>query len=78
MATPNDPNMTNYELERKEFKLDVPKYFNFGYDVVVYVGRALFLDSLPVARIIEQLARRHVHLSASTVGAFAAQIKRTG
>ena len=42
---------------------------NFGYDVVVYVGRALFLDSLPVARIIEQLARRHVHLSASTVGA---------
>ena len=34
MATPNDPNMTNYELERKEFKLDVPKYFNFGYDVV--------------------------------------------
>ena len=34
MATPNDPNMTNYELERKEFKLDVPKYFNFGCDVV--------------------------------------------
>jgi len=34
MATPNDPNMTNYELERKEFKLDIPKYFNFGYDVV--------------------------------------------
>ena len=34
MATPNDPNMTNYERERKEFKLDVPKYFNFGYDVV--------------------------------------------
>ncbi len=34
MATPNDPNMTNYELERKEFKLEVPKYFNFGYDVV--------------------------------------------
>lgn len=34
MATPNDPNMTDYELERKRFKLDVPKYFNFGYDVV--------------------------------------------
>jgi len=34
MATPNDPNMTDYERERKEFKLDVPKYFNFGYDVV--------------------------------------------
>lgn len=34
MATPNDLNMTDYERERKEFKLDVPKYFNFGYDVV--------------------------------------------
>jgi hypothetical protein len=42
---------------------------NFGYDVVVYVGRALFLDLQPVGQIIAQLAQRHVHLSASTVGA---------
>jgi hypothetical protein len=42
---------------------------NFGYDVVVYVGRALFLDALPVRHVIAQLAQRHVHLSASTVGA---------
>jgi len=26
--------MTNYEVERENFKLDVPEYFNFGYDVV--------------------------------------------
>ena len=26
--------MTDYELTRKEFRLDVPEYFNFGYDVV--------------------------------------------
>ena len=34
MANLNDPNMTNYEAERENFKLDVPEYFNFGYDVV--------------------------------------------
>jgi len=30
----NEPNMKDYELERKEFRLDVPEYFNFGFDVV--------------------------------------------
>ena len=39
----------------------------YGYDVVVYVGRALFIEAQPVRHIIPQLARRHVHLSASTV-----------
>ena len=28
------PNMTDYEKTRKEFELDVPEYFNFGFDVV--------------------------------------------
>ncbi len=28
------PNMTDYEKARKEFKIDVPEYFNFGFDVV--------------------------------------------
>lgn len=40
---------------------------NYGYDVVVYVGRALFVEAQPVRQIITQLAQRHVHLSASTV-----------
>jgi acyl-coenzyme A synthetase/AMP-(fatty) acid ligase len=34
MTDMNEPNMTDYELTRKEFRLDVPEYFNFGYDVV--------------------------------------------
>jgi hypothetical protein len=40
---------------------------NYGYDVVVYVGRRLFVEAQPVRQIITQLAQRHVHLSASTV-----------
>jgi len=34
MTDINKPNMTDYELTRKEFRLDVPEYFNFGFDVV--------------------------------------------
>lgn len=40
---------------------------NYGYDVVVAVGRSLFLETQPVRTIIAQLAARHVHLSARTV-----------
>jgi hypothetical protein len=40
---------------------------NYGYDVVVYVGWALFGEAQPVRQIITQLAQRHVQLSASTV-----------
>ena len=28
------PNMTDYEAERREFRLDVPEHFNFGFDVI--------------------------------------------
>jgi hypothetical protein len=40
---------------------------NYGYDVLVYVGRALFLETQPIRVIIAELARRQVHLSPSTV-----------
>ena len=40
---------------------------NYGYDILVYVGRALFVEAQPVRQIIAQLAQRHVHLGASTV-----------
>jgi len=40
---------------------------NYGYDVLVYVGRKLFVEAQPVRQILTELARRHVHLSASTV-----------
>jgi hypothetical protein len=40
---------------------------NYGHDGVVYVGKALFLDTQPVRQIMAQLDRQPVHLSASTV-----------
>jgi hypothetical protein len=40
---------------------------NYGYEVLVYVGQAFFLDAQPVRQIRAQLAQRQVHLSASTV-----------
>ena len=30
----NQPNMTDYETLYKNFKIDVPEYFNFGFDVI--------------------------------------------
>jgi len=40
---------------------------NYGYDVVVEVGRRLFVEAQPVRQAITELAQPHVHLSASTV-----------
>jgi acyl-coenzyme A synthetase/AMP-(fatty) acid ligase len=34
MVASQSPNMTDYEAERREFKLDVPEYFNFATDVI--------------------------------------------
>ena len=34
MVTSQPPNMSDYEAERREFKLDVPEYFNFATDVI--------------------------------------------
>jgi acyl-coenzyme A synthetase/AMP-(fatty) acid ligase len=34
MVTSQSPNMTDYEAERREFRLDVPEYFNFAADVI--------------------------------------------
>ena len=34
MVTSQSPNMSDYEAERREFKLDVPEYFNFATDVI--------------------------------------------
>jgi hypothetical protein len=40
---------------------------NFGYEVLVEVGRRLFVQAQPVRTILTELAQRQVHLSASTV-----------
>src|SRR3989440_11552616 len=34
MVASQSSNMTDYEAERREFKLDVPEYFNFAADVI--------------------------------------------
>ena len=34
MVTSQSPNMTDYEAERREFRLEVPEYFNFATDVI--------------------------------------------
>ncbi|CAB1071634.1 hypothetical protein D1AOALGA4SA_1287 [Olavius algarvensis Delta 1 endosymbiont] len=40
---------------------------NFGYDVLVYVGNAIFLHHLPDLVIVEQLSRKNIHISASEI-----------
>jgi hypothetical protein len=40
---------------------------NYGYDVVVNVGRRLFVQAQPVLQIIADLAERKIHLRPSTV-----------
>src|SRR5437660_12689615 len=32
--TPHTPNMTDYEAERRNFRLEVPEYFNFATDII--------------------------------------------
>jgi hypothetical protein len=46
----------------------VPPSCNFGYDVLVYVGKALFLEHLADQTIIERLAEKNVEISLSEVG----------
>ena len=40
----------------------------YGYDVLVYVGRALFVDCRSEQQIIEHLARRNVLISQREIG----------
>ena len=45
----------------------VPTGCNFGYDVMVFAGKALFLRNRQAPEIVEELAGRNVRLSASEV-----------
>jgi len=40
---------------------------NFGYDVMIYVGNAIFLHHLPDMVIIKQLSRENIHISPSEI-----------
>jgi len=45
-----------------------PYRCTFGYDVLVFVGRALFVDGYTEQQIIAELGRRNIRMSASEVG----------
>jgi len=51
----------------KELSRLVPPSCNFGYDVLVYVGKAIFLRHLPDMVIIEQLSRKNIEISPSEI-----------
>jgi cell fate (sporulation/competence/biofilm development) regulator YmcA (YheA/YmcA/DUF963 family) len=55
------------QYRSKELSRIVPPGCNIGYDILVYVGRALFLTHLPDHTIVEQLAVQNVHISASEI-----------
>lgn len=63
---PECPNETIYAPE--ELTRLAPGGCSFGYDVMVFVGQALFLRHRRADEIIEELRVRHVRLSASEVG----------
>jgi hypothetical protein len=51
----------------KELSRLVPPSCNFGYDILVYVGKALFVDHLADRRIIEHLAPKNISISPSAI-----------
>ena len=53
--------------EAQELSRLVPAGCNFGYDVMVFAGKALFLRHRQAREVVEELAGRNVHLSASQV-----------
>lgn len=46
----------------------VPDGANFGYDVLVYVGTAVFMRHRTRAEIVEELAARNIAISSSQIG----------
>ncbi len=45
----------------------VPPSCNFGYDILVYVGKALFVEHLADQRIVEDLAAQNISISPSEI-----------
>jgi hypothetical protein len=46
----------------------VPNHCTFGYDVMVHVGKALFLRHRNHREVMDELAEKNVHISASEIG----------
>jgi hypothetical protein len=58
-------NSAIYQAE--ELSQLVPARCTFGYDVLVFVGKGLFLRHRQARELVEELAGHNVHLSASEV-----------
>lgn len=54
-------------LGSRELRMLVPKRYNFGYDVLVYVGDAFFLDSRNNDQIMKDLREKNINISRSEV-----------
>lgn len=52
----------------EELKRMFPERCNFGYDVIVHIGRRLLLDHRPVGEVRAELVVRNVEISESEVG----------
>jgi len=55
------------QYRSKELSGIVPSGCNFGYDILVYVGKSLFLNHLADHTIVEQLAIKNVPISPSEI-----------
>ena len=55
------------QYRSKELSSIVPPSCNFGYDILVYVGKALFVNHLADQTIVEQLAVKDVNISPSEI-----------
>ncbi len=51
----------------------VPKYCNFGYDVIVHIGRELFSKHCTIENIKQTLADKNISISASEISWLAAK-----
>ena len=50
-----------------ELRALVPDHGTFGFDVIVHVGRALFVRCLGVAEVVDELAHKNISISRSEV-----------
>ena len=52
----------------------IPKHCNFGYDVIVYIGKELFSKHCTVENIKQTLADKNIFISTSEIQWLAGQI----
>ncbi len=51
----------------EDFENIVPKYSNVGYDIIVFIGRLIFLEHHTLRETMQALEGRNIHISSSEV-----------